>query len=66
VVARVEGPDAEPEPLPPLEWLIGLGAAGSLLAAALVGIGSQVVTLTPPIARQWSSERWRSRCWYPR
>jgi hypothetical protein len=52
VVARVEGPDAEPEPLPPLEWLIGLGA--------------QVVTLTPPIARQWSSERWRSRCWYPR
>jgi hypothetical protein len=63
VVARVEGPDAEPEPLPPLEWLIGLGAAGSLVAAALVGIGSEVVTTRDAaVGRTWSSERWRSRC----
>lgn len=44
-VARFEAGEPEPERLPPLDWLIAVGAAGSLVAAALIGVGSKGVTL---------------------
>jgi membrane-associated phospholipid phosphatase len=42
VLARLE---PEPERLPRLDWLIAAGAGGALVAAALVGIGSERVSL---------------------
>jgi membrane-associated phospholipid phosphatase len=45
VVARAEADDPDPERLPPLDWPIALGVVGALVAAALVGLASQPVTL---------------------
>jgi membrane-associated phospholipid phosphatase len=45
VLARVEADDPEAERAPRLDWPIALGAAGALVAAALVGVASEPVSL---------------------
>jgi membrane-associated phospholipid phosphatase len=45
VLARVEADAPVPERPPRLDWPIALGAAGSLVAAALVGVASEPVSL---------------------
>jgi membrane-associated phospholipid phosphatase len=45
VVADLEAREPEREHPPPLSWLIVLGAAGALVAAAIVGLGSEPVPL---------------------
>jgi membrane-associated phospholipid phosphatase len=45
VLARLEAGEPEPGRWTPLDWLIAMGAAGALVAAALVGVASERVTL---------------------
>ena len=45
VLARVEADAPEAERAPRLDWPIALGAAGALVAAALVGVASEPVSL---------------------
>jgi membrane-associated phospholipid phosphatase len=45
VLTRVEVGDPDPAPPPRFGWLVGLGAAGALVGAAVVGLASERVPL---------------------